>query len=519
MLNFLEEQLITAASADGQKSRYSLPGVMGGLVRGQIASFPSLRTHQRHVWHAFLVQIATLALERAGKGSPPDSEAGWRQLLRALTPQWPGGEPWSLAIADARQPAILQAPIPGKDLSDFRVVETPDKLDMLVTSKNHDLKAERMIKNAPEDWLFALVSLQTQDGIMGAGKYGVSRMNGGYGSRPMFGIDLAGSPGFRFRRDVAMLLSPNEDYNPNGLCRNGLALLWLIPWDGSKTIAFKGVHPLYIEICRRVRLKLAGDRIFAMETGSTAPRISGAAELKGNTGDPWTPISAEGKAFSVSREGFSYRKLADLLDPAKFRLPPLARLFGSDPVEGAELVAESICRGQGKTEGYHERRIPIPKNALNIIASSQSAASMLADKRAAALSEIRTALRSGLFVLSQGGADRTSAGKEAAKKFAEPWLERFERAADRSFLNELWDEASASECAREDIYIKWLKAQLSFAQGLLSEAFQAFPYPAARRYHARAQAGIAFRARLAKSPLIHPNFDWQKSEEALRAAH
>jgi CRISPR system Cascade subunit CasA len=183
-----------------------------------------------------------------------------------------------------------------------------------------------------------------------------------------------------------------------------------------------------------------------------------------------------------------------------------------------ELVAEAICRGQGKTEGYHQRRIPIPKSAFHGIVSDQSAASRLASRRAVSLGEIRMAFRSGLFVLFQGATNRKSE-YEAAKRLAEPWLERFERAADQSFFDELWDEAGASESAREDIYMRWLKAQLSFAYGLLSEAFFAFPYPAARRYCARAQAGIAFRAKLSRSALLHQHFDWQNSEEALRAVY
>ena len=40
-----------------------------------------------------------------------------------------------------------------------------------------------MLAPEPDDWLMALVSLQTQEGVMGAGKYGVARMNSGYGSR------------------------------------------------------------------------------------------------------------------------------------------------------------------------------------------------------------------------------------------------------------------------------------------------------------------------------------------------
>ena len=119
----------------------------------------------------------------------------------------------------------MQAPVPGGDISGFKAIETPDALDMLITSKNHDLKSGMMKNAAPEDWFFALLSLQTQKGIMGAGKYGVSRMNGGFGSRAGLGLELQGSFGFRFRRDVANILPAASPYPK----QDGLALYGLCP--------------------------------------------------------------------------------------------------------------------------------------------------------------------------------------------------------------------------------------------------------------------------------------------------
>jgi CRISPR system Cascade subunit CasA len=500
MLNLLDEQLISTVSPQGDRHQHSLAGTLAGLARGEIASFSSLRAHQRHVWHAFLVQIATLALENAGEKGLPDYERAWRDLLNNLTPGWREGEPWSLIVHDATKPALMQAPVQGGDLSSFRAIETPDHLDMLVTSKNHDLKSQRMWNSSPEDWLFALISLQTQEGIMGAGKYGVSRMNGGYGSRPMFGIDLEGSTGFRFRRDVAMLLAAaKESVDPNGLSRKGISLVWLNKWDGSTQIPFRDLHPLYIEICRRIRLRNGDARIIAMDSGSNTARISGAGELRGNTGDPWTPVSIDGKAFSVGREGFSYRKMSELLNPAKFCLPALAQLAGNDSAEGVVLVAQSVCRGQGKTEGYHERRIPLPKGALSSIVLNQDDFTKITEKRVSALSELRMAFRFALFVLGQGGPEKISADKDTTKRFVEPWLERLESAVDPGFFDDLLEELSAPEADRDTIFESWLRKQLTFAQKLLLQARQSLPYPSMRRYRAQAQAGIAFRAKLAKS--------------------
>jgi CRISPR system Cascade subunit CasA len=40
----------------------------------------------------------------------------------------------------------------------------------------------------PEHWFYALLTLQTMQGFLGAGNYGISRMNGGFASRPSVGL-------------------------------------------------------------------------------------------------------------------------------------------------------------------------------------------------------------------------------------------------------------------------------------------------------------------------------------------
>ncbi len=64
--------------------------------------------------------------------------------------------------------------------------------DMVITSLSHDLKSEVAQNAVPQDWIFALVSLQTMEGLGGAGHYGVARMNGGSSSRAMLALAPAG---------------------------------------------------------------------------------------------------------------------------------------------------------------------------------------------------------------------------------------------------------------------------------------------------------------------------------------
>ncbi|MGI4731357.1 MAG: hypothetical protein ACRYFW_06375 [Janthinobacterium lividum] len=83
---------------NGTGYRGSLFGAFAALARGEAWSFPALRPHQASPWHAFTVQVAALALIRAGRDDLPGDEGAWRDLLIALTPDQPGGEAWELVV-------------------------------------------------------------------------------------------------------------------------------------------------------------------------------------------------------------------------------------------------------------------------------------------------------------------------------------------------------------------------------------------------------------------------------------
>ena len=179
MHNLLSDPLLRARLSGGGVEALSLPGVYEAMVADRIDAFPALRPHQRHAWHAFLAQLGAVALHRAGRDTPPESAKEWGSLLRALAPEFAGDEPWRLIVEDPTLPAFMQAPAP-KGLGDHRGrAVTPDDLDILVTAKNHDLKQTVALDATPEDWIFALIDLQTMAGCFGQGNYGSARMNGG----------------------------------------------------------------------------------------------------------------------------------------------------------------------------------------------------------------------------------------------------------------------------------------------------------------------------------------------------
>jgi CRISPR system Cascade subunit CasA len=170
-LNLLNDQLLPVRMAEGRQALFDLPGLLALLGRAEIGGFLFLRPHQRHPWHAFCVQLAALALHRAGEADIRHPPERWRELLRGLTAEWPGDEPWQLVVADLGKPAFMQPPVPERTLADFNnAVETPDDLDVLVTSKNHGVKQGQMAGEEAIYWALALVCLQTTGVYYGQGK-------------------------------------------------------------------------------------------------------------------------------------------------------------------------------------------------------------------------------------------------------------------------------------------------------------------------------------------------------------
>jgi CRISPR system Cascade subunit CasA len=521
-MNVLSESLLRVRHGSRVIKAYSLPGVLAALVRDEIEDVPALRPHQRHPWHAFTVQLAAMALHRAGMADPPTVEEAWTALLRALTPEWPDDAPWCL-VSPPDRPALLQSPVPGGALAEFKsVAATPDALDMLVTSKNHDLKAAVMTDARLEDWLFALIALQTMEGFMGAGNYGISRMNGGFASRPALGVvplaregmpGAAPRPGARFVRDLRILLRgrngilKHNDLKPTG----GLGLVWLQPWDGQSQIRFSDLDPFYIEVCRRVRLEERDGVLVARTAGSKKARIT-AADLKGRTGDPWAPIELtdgnnkawpEPKALSITGEGFSYQKMTELLLKRRYR-PSLAQeIADDDGDEGLALAACGLARGQGKTDGYHERIVPVSKYVIRMFRSraTDELAGWAEERVKEAGMLRRKVLRPALFVLLQDGPEQVNFRATETSDRADRFLDRLDAAIDAEFFGDLWEEAARAEAgkdAQEAVRHAWHRRIVELARELLIEASDAVPHASMRRYRARVRAEAMFKGALYK---------------------
>ena len=501
MASLLDTHLISTTAG-----RHSLPGLLAALARGEVRGYPAQRPHQRAAWHMFLVQLAALALWTGGHDDPPTDEPAWRALLLALSAGDAG--PWALTGPEDR-PAFLQPAAPqGLNWTD---VATPDALDLLITSRNHDLKQQIARVAEAEDWIFALVSLQTSEGYGGRDLYGIARMNGGFSSRPMLGIAPARAegggpdPSDWWRRDVSRLLALRSSGDEISPCTpGGPALVWCLPWPEGRQLDLTQIDPWFIEVCRRVRLDLRDGRISARRATSKAARIDAKA-FNGVTGDPWAPVTTEDPPTSLTlNEGnFTYKRLYDLAFSTEWRLPPLAI---PGPGDGdCLLVAEALSRGQSKTDGLKSRIIPIPGIVRGFFCTPT--AGSLANEQIEEIKVFDEGLRNALALISARGdfeelaADRKRL-KEKQKHFpkASAACAVFDHAAEALFFPALWDRLASAAAdgpiGQQTARNRFLKDLFAAAHTELHASLPSIPCAAIHRPKAEARAMRDFHGRI-----------------------
>ena len=318
------------------------------------------------------------------------------------------------------------------------------------------------------------------------------------------------------RRDIIALLEYRQqllDDNPQYLANGGEALLWTLPWDGtpSEVLPPNRLDPLYIEVCRRIRLRTNADgSLYGIRTSSKAARIEGKA-LKGRTGDPWTPTNSkrEGLPLTLGAGGFNYKRITEYLTSSDWERPALLRPTQSerDSTEPMQLVARAMVRGQGKTEGYHERIIPIghkgPKTKTAMLRRNSNDSDDLgriANSRIEDVGKIQRILSHAIqSFLARGDADNATPEQ---RNLARGWLNRLDEIVDARFFEDLQDELEADESERQSIRDRWLLDNesnggvINHARALLDDATDSLPCPSIHRYKARTNAEGLFEGRL-----------------------
>jgi CRISPR system Cascade subunit CasA len=258
------------------------------------------------------------------------------------------------------------------------------------------------------------------------------------------------------------------------------------------TLRVRDLDPFYIEICRRVRIVGAAGRLCFRAKPTKSARVE-AKVLKGNTGDSWTPVDVKrGAALTVSRNGFDYKKVREILLSGNFKLGGALEIRSDDPVDGLSFHATALTRGQGKTEGLHERAIPVPKNVRSM---------MLLPGQRERLTKISQRRIEDASLLEQKVLWPSLSRLGLAPDWANRWSHALDRRIDDIFFGELWNSVEEDEDhARE----AWLRKITEMGRETLRAAERAAPIPAARRLRAIAEAELMYEGTLRKRfPELH----------------
>lgn len=486
--DLLDEPLLGIEDDVGRREKVTLPGLLARLSQGMPTSLTAVQAHQQHAVHAFLVQLAALALARADETELAHDETEWRALLLGATRKdGAGAEAFTLVVADLSKPAFLQPPVPEGTLTALKIGLFSD-LDVLVTAKNHDVKIDRLAAPMLEDWVLSLISLQTMQGYLGPGNYGIARMNGGRSSRPCVTFASEQGTAARFLRDTQALLRDRalliERFGFGQKAEIGL--VWCKPWDGTTQLTLGELDPFFIEICRRVRLCASGDRSVVAYRGSSRGTRIGPKELIGNTGDPWTPVTRdEGQSLTMGEAGFHYGRVQELMF-GQWRLGAA----GEPSKDGSDRLwcGQVLVRNDRGTAGYQERWVPVP-GKVRLSFSEPTAREKLRERSKAwvqlAADTRLKVLKPALLTLLQGAPEKLKFDDDRANSY----LRRFDAALDDEFFSLLFEHADATPEAADTLFQKKLGA---LAEAELRRAVESLPVPSARRWRAEAKADRVF---------------------------
>jgi CRISPR system Cascade subunit CasA len=467
MADLLREPLFRTIDGTG----WTLPGWLAVLSRHETRELDGLQAHHEGLWHQFTVQVAAMAMDALNLSAPPIEEAIWRDALLQLSGS---PEAWMLLVADLSKPAFMQPPVPEGSLAGFRSVGTsPDALDLLVTAKNHDVKNGRYVAPRADHWVYHLIALQTGEGYSGKMNYGIARMNGGLGSRAVVSRVPGAGWSDRFLSDLGAA-------RRQGPGTGGPSLLWTVPWDGTTSLEVYELDRLFVEVCRRVRL-VGGEHPVAYTATSTVERVR-AKDFAGKIPfDPWTAIQAkaEGKVFTVSATGFRYDVVARLLSQEDYRRPPA--LDG----EGDLFVASAIARGQGKTDGAHERCIPIRgRHLVDDPRFGKASQAMIADVATLRNKVVKPSILAYLDPKRSGDLN----WKDERPR---PFVDELHDLVDEAFFDHLWRLASPGKSeADERLWFMFLR---DIGNAVRQRAIASLPCPTERRPRALDASERVFR--------------------------
>lgn len=503
-MNLLTDPLLRVTGDSGAQTM-NLPQVLAALGRVDDLRFPGIQRHQEEAFHVFLCYLGGAILARRSYRDPVQGEDFWREGMRQLA-GGAGDDAWSLVVTDATRPAFLQPPLGAAEQGKLAfTVASPDNLDLLPTGRNHDLKTARATRAHPDEWVFALVSLQTMSGYYGMGLYGISRMNGGNGSRVIVELVRTLRAGGRWRDAVRRLLDHRGKVleGPYGYDPQGMVLVWLDPWDGGQSLPLSRLDPFYLEVCRRVRLRGTAAGLSAATLGSTGARIN-AKEKCGVVGDPWLPIDPTAEVRGVPTPA------ALTVSAREWGADFFRRLVFSDGLDMSGLCIQAagwtgdvwlrvsvLVRSQGKTEGFHTHDVLVPGRVQPRVFGPPVVRGPLTGLSKAGIEYAANMKHRVLWptINTLRYASRDSGTKSNTKwEWGKAIVEAFEREWSDAFFPWLWS-ASDEEDA-EAALVAWARQLRDAGLEALGKAEASLPMHAGRRYKARTTARRVFWSRL-----------------------
>jgi len=432
---------------------------------------------------------------------PVQPEAFWRAGLRQLAGR-ADDSAWTLVVEDVTQPAFMQAPVTQADFErNFNTQKlASDDLDLLLTAKNFDVKSHRVTSGKSDEWIFALISLQTMSGYI-LKHQGIARMNSGFGNRSCMSIQYSLRYGRRWQRDVLHLLDlrPTLLASPWPYRNDGIVLTWLPPWDRDSSLPLYELDPFFVEISRGVRLRSHQQGYIAQTSIEKQPRIF-AKHLAGIVGDPWIPLDLRDKPkiLTISPAGFTPELLRNVLFEEGFELSKIQKPDAQRSMEACFFHAAVLVRGQGVTDGFHEKRLRIPGRIASRLFDRSMERDRLAELSKQAINDAglmqNQVLKRAMFALLEGGPEKINAERREFKSWIDKASDQFRIAWSTDFFDWLW--RTVEQLEQEQARLDWLKALEVKARTVLNDAIARFPARTGRYYRARIRAEGVFKGRL-----------------------
>jgi CRISPR system Cascade subunit CasA len=197
-----------------------------------------------------------------------------------------------------------------------------------------------------------------------------------------------------------------------------------------------------------------------------------------------------------------------LCDATNIAPPPMQRVTPTDNVTGLEIVARGTARGQGKTEGFHERRVPVSawiRHGWTGRASDPVA--KLANERVEDAGKITRGLRFALSLLAEPDRAQSERMKPQTEKVIQPWVDRFDLAIDRAFFSNMEAEVTVLDdrIAAPAERATWLRALHISGQNLIEDAAASLARGGLRRLRAIVRAQNTFSGSFYKAfPHLRP---------------